>query len=945
MWKGYDNAASMQFEEAMKNEEARKKKMAQVQRLVDDSNVGGFDLNEGKKFTVPLRLIEEQQNNIEKLDTWTKQKDQINEYRVALDQLAKISSKQEAGRGSAVDSKEQQRLETLFSVAKRLADPYERRVYDLEREQALTGAVTKEQKNQLEINDAILDIKETKGRIDDEEAKRLTAVLQKTQAIRAAAEAANQDYTLTKQMEAARQRSSLGQQQVQIEQAIADLIKEQGISLEDQLSLRQKMTDVANLEAFNQLADTADPVTAAIRSWVDNTRRLKDAYDTGLIPSAEKYAQMQQNLDRQTLSSRDPFGARLKTMREELQVAQFIGQQADIETDIQSDLNALKDQNVAVSKEQEQALRDYITSMYQLKVAQEASLQAWANGLGTWQEQLGHLQMSTADAVSDGLVDGFMDGDWKSAAAGMLKSIAKTYLKNGIDSFMAGIITKTGVGDNGGKDAFANAKKAAGQFGTLGQNALNANVAYVNTTSVVLQGPGIANITGAAPLGAVTRGGALKDLKGDIVSEVLNAGSGEGSLRGVGNFSKAGIQNVDPRLTAILSEAAKRSGMQVEAYSGYRAGDPRFHGQGLATDVRILDQAGKPIGGTNGNYQNPATFRQYELYAQNAKVAQQQMYPELNQQFRWGGYFGGTRGTYGAMDQMHFDLGGSRSAGMAGGSWQNGLNWGQKANFPGAQSMGIGQLQGSLNSLKTQFLGASTAATSAGANVSSFGQNVQQTGPAAQTAGNNVQQMNTKLNSTTPTVAGFGGAVSTSGSAAAGATQGFAGLGQGLGGLFSSIGGSLGGGAGAGLGIFGQLLGFMFHHNGGMAGHGTPGLSFGGSWRSAPKFHTGGGNNMGNDEYRAVLKQGERVLTADDDKRTAKLLKGRSGGSSTVGGVNVGGVNVTVNAGPSTGDKSRDDEHAKNMGKQVGNAVDQHMTEWVLNQMRPGGLFSTAAKR
>lgn len=160
-----------------------------------------------------------------------------------------------------------------------------------------------------------------------------------------------------------------------------------------------------------------------------------------------------------------------------------------------------------------------------------------------------------------------------------------------------------------------------------------------------------------------------------------------GALGFVGNYQ----QGVDPRMTDILREAALRTpGYKVDAFSGYRPGDPRFHGQGLATDVRLTDlKTGQAL----GNYQDPATFRQYEQFAQTARQVQMEKYPELNDQFRWGGYFGGPAGRYGAMDQMHFDLGGSNRLGMAGGTWENGLNSTQRNFFPGAQSQGMNAIE------------------------------------------------------------------------------------------------------------------------------------------------------------------------------------------------------------------------------------------------------------
>jgi hypothetical protein len=153
-----------------------------------------------------------------------------------------------------------------------------------------------------------------------------------------------------------------------------------------------------------------------------------------------------------------------------------------------------------------------------------------------------------------------------------------------------------------------------------------------------------------------------------------------------GSFTESDNFNtrVDPRLLDILQQAAQRSGMTVQAYSGYRPGDPRFHGRGMATDIRLFGDDGKPI----PNYQDARNFRTYEEFAQNARQVQQELYPDLDKSFRWGGYFSGGKGKYGALDLMHFDLGGERVP-MGGGSWENGLTTAQRRIWQLAESRGM----------------------------------------------------------------------------------------------------------------------------------------------------------------------------------------------------------------------------------------------------------------
>jgi hypothetical protein len=155
-----------------------------------------------------------------------------------------------------------------------------------------------------------------------------------------------------------------------------------------------------------------------------------------------------------------------------------------------------------------------------------------------------------------------------------------------------------------------------------------------------------------------------------LETKALAAPKGKGSFTPMGNFVARGANKVDPRLVSILQEAAARSGMKVEAFSGYRPGDKRQHGRGKATDIRLIGSDGKPI----PNYQSAKGFAAYQQLANEARRVQMEKNPELAGAFRWGGYFGGGKGKYGALDLMHFDLGGGAGLGMAGGSFEKGLS-------------------------------------------------------------------------------------------------------------------------------------------------------------------------------------------------------------------------------------------------------------------------------
>ena len=154
------------------------------------------------------------------------------------------------------------------------------------------------------------------------------------------------------------------------------------------------------------------------------------------------------------------------------------------------------------------------------------------------------------------------------------------------------------------------------------------------------------------------------------------------------------LTGVDPGLLGAVRKASSSlpPGWRAEMTSGERKGDPRFHGQGKALDVQLIDAQGNRL----PNYQSAENFRPYEQFAQAVHAAQ----PADTAPIRWGGYFGGPKGTYGAVDLMHFDTG---NVPMGGGSWEGGLTDAQRKLFPGAQSVGFGT---TMNAASTPVAGA-----------------------------------------------------------------------------------------------------------------------------------------------------------------------------------------------------------------------------------------------
>lgn len=131
--------------------------------------------------------------------------------------------------------------------------------------------------------------------------------------------------------------------------------------------------------------------------------------------------------------------------------------------------------------------------------------------------------------------------------------------------------------------------------------------------------------------------------------------------------------DVDPALLQLIEQVGADYGpYKVEALSGYRPGDSRLHGRHAALDVNLIDpKTGRAV----PNYQNAESAGAYQQFANAVYQQALKTDPALAGKLRWGGYFSGDRNTYGAMDLMHFDVGGGLGGlGMAGGSWAGGFN-------------------------------------------------------------------------------------------------------------------------------------------------------------------------------------------------------------------------------------------------------------------------------
>lgn len=354
-------------------------------------------------------------------------------------------------------------------------------------------------------------------------------------------------------------------------------------------------------------------------------------------------------------------------------------------------LNRYIEQGVPITEQMRRQVEDYARSFGRLALAEEEAEKRQRRVV----EGMDDLR-STSSSVFSAILHG------KGADVGRIVSDKLIdQASNNLSEVLLGPKGKPGGGLFGGF------------FGGLFGGGAGGSIATADIAAGVVNLSGGLGVGGGGGLFGGSETGAQSTASGIPLprpSPLTSPAAGGLPLALGGNYRGDGV---DPRLTDILTKASGSSPYDVKMISGLRPGDPRFHGQGLATDIQLIDRStGKAL----PNYQDATSFRDYEQFAQQARAVQMRDYPELADQFRWGGYFGGPKGKYGAMDEMHFDLGGGR-VGMGGGSWEKGLTPEQLGYYPGAQSVGMGQA-GAATAALDRFADQTRAATG---NLGGFG--------------------------------------------------------------------------------------------------------------------------------------------------------------------------------------------------------------------------------
>jgi TP901 family phage tail tape measure protein len=926
------------------------------------------------------RLSLEFEKQIAQLDQQSKILDDIKKKEAALDALRNLPATDRNYRSAD----EQQRLQGLLNIEKLRADSVASRLKTMQEETQTAYAYTQAEKNTLEVVTAVREELEKRGSLTAKQIEDITKSTQALQAARANTAFRGMNDQLKDAAKASQAVTKEQQLQVEIQNKINDAIRTGVITTKEQAdAVRNSMQQTAQNNNLKGVMDRVSPQAAAIRDYESDVKTLNEGLKQGSI-NAEQYNAALAQLNRTTQEARDPWGAQVKSMKEATQLAGILGDYADADRNTQQQINALKEKGVTISKEQATTLQTYNRAMDDVRESQNNGFEGWAKSVGSFRTGLLDVQRSFMSSLSTGIV-GVLSGKGKQAVADMFSGLGQKVLTVATDQLLKGLGEQFNVADlfgTGSSEALARAKAANDNA----QKQINTNAQSVTVTaaSVVVNGQTLTGI-GMDSAKTYVTGGQISPYSpagSPLFTTAPNltmptAGTVPGrvrvSLGGQDGFSQA------EELIKMKEGFRDKPYWDVNAFRAGYGSDTKTDDSGRVSRIQQGDyvsraDADRDLQRRIGDFQTTVkqqigfeTFDKYGPSAQAALTSTAYNYGKLPSRVVEAVKSGDTNRAADAIQSLGSDNDGinrvrrAEEAELIRSSTQQV----QKARET-AQQVSQVQTQGAqeqVNAVQTAQSQISSTSQTSGQSMQQLGEKVQEAGNAAQSAAPKMQQVSQQASAVTADsqqmAGGLGSLTGQFASAQLGVGQFGGALSTMLGSLFKSF------DSGGGLsGLFGGLFGgggggvaAAVAHSGWSVGSGHPQDGYrmlpAGAFANAKRLHTGTNDN----EYKAILQKGERVMTENDAKRNDALLSrisaqdmqgGRGAGAGGAQYVNntfsPGDTNITVQG--SSGDKQRDDEYLKNLDAMLAERSDTMMTAWVMNQQRPGNMLAEAgAKR
>lgn len=814
-------------------------------------------------------------------------------------------------------------------------------------------AVTQARRDEIEALKIIKDYNEKNTALTAEQEANIRKQIAAVSAQKKATAYGDMLRDANRELALSRQLTEEGRRRLEVQYELQDFERQHGTLTPDKkAAVEGALNAAAQSKALIELNTQLNPVAAATADFNESQRVLNQALADGSITAAE-YGNMLRKLDLQTQDKRDPFAAQLRSLKEQADVARIGGEYRDADRRTLTTINQLQKDGLVLSTQQKEQLAAANRELTNIEKSQNEGINGWMNSVGTLRDNMMDLTKDFASGLS-GAITGVLTGQ-QGAVTGFLRTISTKMVSIFVDQSLKGLFSGQGAsgasGAAGGISGFF--QKLLGQTpkadndnspATAVQDALSAlttGTMTVTAASVIVNGSGIGGLAqgGAAqPMAFAGGAGGSTFSPADLAKMDTQAASASAVMtdaqKRLAGSAKGVFADLAPKIKADLMRdlnLTKEQAAGVVGNLGAETGGFK-HLQELNPTVKGSKGGlgwAQWTGMTKGNPRRKE-FEQYSASQGLSTDSYAANYGNLVRELK-----GSHKGALNDLRQQSTVEGSTMSflnkfekAGIP--HSQARINWANKAYGMGAgtPSTGGAGTMGAMGGANTQVAEVTQQfkqqMTAANQNIAQqmpqqFAQPMQNVGQQfsqilTPQAGNGglgqmAQQMTAIQQSTAqavPQVGQFGAGI---GQLLGPLSQAVPGLGQFGGAIMQllqqlmSSGGGMGGGMGGILGLVGGLF-----HEGGSVGMGKPASGFrtlpATAWANAPRFH----NGLKSDEYTAILQRGERVLTANDNDKTERVISGltsalaasgsRPSGNRGGNGNGNGGLtqNITVNA-------------------------------------------------
>jgi len=880
-----------------------------AQQALEDVKKGGHGIIGEITTNIGKGLSEAAKAALDELFDPYEARRKIEAYKKALDELKQLG--REAQEDAGYKPEDIAKLEALIKKAERELEPFKVEIEGLDREIERAKAVTKERQNQLDILDRIREYEEANGKLTEEQTRQLTERLKTLQEIEKTNAFEARSRELRRTLEDATALTLERKIELEVLRTIEDTEREIGkLTAERKQQIAEMITLTRQAEAFRGLLDKLDPVGAAIRDYEQNVRTLNEALRQGWI-DADRYNFLLQRLNETTLSARNPILERVRTMRQELDLMRLRGRELDVERTAQQEINRLREQGVQITPQLTEAIREYAEALADANQQSKGGIQGWLDAVGTFQDGIAKLQEDAIGGLADAIT-GFINGT-ENSFRNFLVRLGQMMVKFAVENTMRELLTP--IAQQQKKDSTSRLEQAITNLETIGQSGINTPQAVVNAGSVNINGQDLGNLLSAQTAGNQGASSVPSTSGVNLSSTLGNSMTRLGMGGSLGNITKAASQAVTQVNKAVSSATAaavdnvtKFIGMHEVTNRGtinsfLKAGGVNIDAAKTAWCAGFVNSALKQIGVTGTGSLIAADFldwgqavRPEDVLRGDVLIAHRGRKPGqtgAHVGFATGNTRMGPRG-------LQLEMLSGNESNRVQTSWYDANQLAIRRATEDMQKLGQ-TTQMATTQINQQFQQTGMTMQQAGMQVQQgagqassamqmTGTNIQQVAFGTQNAGQYAAEAAPKIDQAASAFQNAGMKAGQAGQQASTAQPGLGGLESGIQGLLAPLNQVIPGlgnfasailglvqqlfsGLGGGGGLFGGILGFLFH-SGGMVGRTRmtrPMPAF--AWAGAPRFHDG---LFKKDEYPAILKRGERVLTENQNKRNLALIDGLS---------------------------------------------------------------------